>query len=265
MASAATNLPILYKDLVPLSSSEHRDWKAKPHGDLSFLKGIHALPLSVEEFIDAQRHFPIIFATGDDPVPLALMGLNEGVNTFVDDEGQVIGENIYMPAYARRYPFMLVRLQPDSEELSLCFDPMAGTVGPDVEGGLPLFENGQPSSETKGVLEFCEQFEAAGQRSLAFVQELKQHDLLMDGEVSIQMEGQEQPFIYRGFQMVNEEKLRELRGDVLRKMNQSGMLALIFAHLYSLQLVRFIFGKQMAMQVPGQGNLPNHAEGGDEA
>ncbi len=31
----------------------------------------------------------------------------------------------------------------------------------------------------------------------------------MDGEVAIQPEGTEQPFIYRGFQMIDEEKFRE--------------------------------------------------------
>ena len=43
----------------------------------------------------------------------------------------------------------------------------------------------------------------------------------MDGEVAIQPDGADQPFVYRGFKMVNEEKLNELRGDQLRKMNQS--------------------------------------------
>ena len=67
----------------------------------------------------------------------------------------------------------------------------------------------------------------------------------MDGEVAIQPEGAEQPFIYRGFQMVDEEKLRDLRGDELRKMNQNGMLPLIFAHLFSLSLIRDIFARQV--------------------
>ena len=48
--------------------------------------------------------------------------------------------------------------------------------------------------------------------------------LLMDGEVAIQPEGSEQPFIYRGFQMIDEAKFRDLRGDELRKMNQNGTL-----------------------------------------
>ena len=67
-----------------------------------------------------------------------------------------------------------------------------------------------------------------------------------DGEVTIQTEENAQPFIYRGFQMVAEEKLRELRGDTLRKMMKSGLLPLIHAHLFSLNLMREIFGRQVA-------------------
>jgi hypothetical protein len=46
--------------------------------------------------------------------------------------------------------------------------------------------------------------------------------------------------------MVNEEKLRELRGDLLRTWTQNGILALIFAHLFSLDLMRMIFSRQVA-------------------
>jgi hypothetical protein len=115
----------------------------------------------------------------------------------------------------------------------------------DFDEGEPLFEDGQPSQATKAILQFCEQFETAGQRTAAFVEELKKSGLLMDGEVAIQPEGSEQPFVYRGFQMVDEEKFRELRGDELRKMNQNGMLALIYAHLFSLSQIRDVFSRQV--------------------
>ena len=49
------------------------------------------------------------------PVPLALMGLNEGVNTFIDSDGKPLDEGAYMPAYLRRYPFMLAKLRPDED------------------------------------------------------------------------------------------------------------------------------------------------------
>jgi hypothetical protein len=126
-----------------------------------------------------------------------------------------------------------------------------------------LFEDGKPTETTTNVLKFCEEFEMSAQRTVAFVNELKTADLLMDGEVTIQPTGVEQPFVYRGFQMINEEKIRELRGDELRKMNQNGMLPLIMAHLFSLSLMRDIFAKQMQQgkgpQSAGQGQAPGQA------
>jgi hypothetical protein len=77
------------------------------------------------------------------------------------------------------------------------------------------------------------------------MQDLRKSDLLMEGEVAIQPEGHDQPFIYRGFRMVDEEKLRDLRGDELRKMNQNGMLPILYAHLFSLSQMRDVFARQM--------------------
>ena len=172
----------------------------------------HAIPATVDEFALLQRHYPIVFSVGDNPVPLVLMGLSEGVNVFLNEDGKLHDPMMYVPAYMRRYPFLLARLRPDSDELSLCFDPTSGAIG-DFKEGEPLFDGDQPSQATRPSSQFCEQFETAGQRTAAFIEELKKSGLLMDGEVAIQPEGAEQPFIYRGFQMVDEEKLRELRGD----------------------------------------------------
>jgi len=251
MASQApqNSLPLFYKDLIPISSQEHGAWRFRTAETASFVRGEHAIPITIDEFSITQRFYPIIFSAGDTPVPLALMGLNEGVNTFFDDEGKMIQE-AYLPAYIRRYPYLLAKLRPDTDELSLCIDPTSEAIGPFSEGEL-LFVDDQPSEFVKEILGFCEQFEQAGQRTAAFMAELKALDLLMDGEVSIQTEPDSPPFIYRGFQMVNEEKLRDLRGDTLRKMMQSGLLPLVHAHLFSLSLMREIFSRQVA-----QGKMP---------
>jgi hypothetical protein len=245
------NLPLFFQDLVPLSTSQHQGWKIQTQSKAPFMVGQHALPVTVDEFVSVARHFPIVFSSGNQSVPLALMGLNEGVNMFVEDDGSVT-KPVYIPAYVRRYPFLLAKLRPETDELSLCFDPSAPGIGPDVDG-QPLFDGDQPSQATKDILNFCQQFEEAGLRTAAFMDELNKLDILMDGEVAIQADGQEKPFVYRGFRMVDEEKLKELRGDTLRKISQSGMLPLLYAHLFSLQLMRDIFGMQLAagkMPVP---------------
>jgi len=247
-------LPILYKDLVPLQSSVHANYKTQAAETANYFSDHHAFPLTVDEFVHAQRHFPIVFSAGDNPVPLALMGLNDGVNTFVGEDGQAINP-FYVPAYIRRYPFMLARLQPDAQEMSLCFDPQSSFVG-ELDEGLPLFENEKPTENLNNIMKFCEDFEIAAQRTAQFMTVLKTLDLLIPGEVSIQVDGSEQPYLYSGFQMIAEDKLRELHGDQLRKINQNGILQLALAHIFSLSLMRDLFGRQMALgKVPPQQTL----------
>jgi hypothetical protein len=258
MATAAPNqgLPLFYKSIEPINLEQHGKMKVRGLTSLPELGRTHAVPLTVDEFALVQRHFPIVFSVGGDPVPIALMGLNEGVNVFLDENGRSNEPNLYIPAYLRRYPFLLAKLRPDSDELSLCYDPTSGAVG-DFAEGEPLFDGDEPSAATKAILEFCEQFEAAGLRTTAFLEDLVKSDLLMDGEVAIQPEGFEQPFVYRGFRMIDEEKVRNLRGDELRKMNQSGMLPLIYAHLFSLSQMRDVFARQMQQgKAPAQVPMP---------
>jgi hypothetical protein len=237
------SLPLFYNDLMPLNSNDHAQWRMKSSETAKWLVGQHAIPLTVDELVQAQRFFPIVFSAGDNPVPLALMGMNEGVNVFVTEDGRV-EEPVYLPAYIRRYPFLLAKLRNDTDDLSLCFDPTSDNLG-EFEDGELLFTDGKPSEATQRVLQFCEQFEQAGQRTGVFMDELKKHNLLMDGEVAItQSDVGDQPFIYRGFQMIDQEKLRELRGDQLRSWNQNGMLPLVFAQIFSLELMRTIFARQ---------------------
>ncbi len=252
MASApAAELPVLFNDLVPLSSDEHAEWRLAPQDSALFLKPVHAVPLTVDEFVAAQHHFPIVFSVGERPVPIALFGLNEGVNVFVDEDGRFSSNEIYVPAYIRRYPFMLARLRADSEQMSLCMDPSFDGLVEGGDQGEALFAGSDPSDTTKAILSFCEQYEQSAGRTAAFVDELETADLLMDGEVTIEVPGK-QPFVYRGFRMVNEEKLRDMRGDQLRKWNANGILGMVYAHLFSLPLITVVFNRAAnSGRVPG--------------
>jgi hypothetical protein len=262
MASAPRpNLPLFYKDLLPLNSREHGNFKSRKTDRATWIAGQHAIPLTVDEFVTAQRHFPIIFSSDENPVPLALMGLNEGVNAFFDEEGKLREHNgnVYLPAYARRYPFLLARIQQDSDQMTLCFDPTSHIVG-EFDEGDALFEGDQPTKAAQDVMEFCQRFEEAGRMTQQFIEELKKHELLMDGEVSIQRDGEPTPYIYRGFKMINQEKLREMRGDQLRTWNQNGILPLIFCHLMSLDLMRVIFARQVELgKVPTQAPMASNS------
>ncbi|MEL7691320.1 SapC family protein [Citromicrobium bathyomarinum] len=249
-----TQLPMFYEDLMPLNSRDHKKFHNRMRETAPYLAKQHMVPLTAEEFVQVARHYPIIFSTGENPLPLALMGLNEGVNTFFDENGKA-HEPVYVPAYVRRYPFMLARLTAESEDLSLCFDPTCDAVGDFSEGDALFNDDGSPTEHTQAILNFCEQFEQAGHRTKLMTDELVKHGLLMDGEVSIERNSEPgKPYVYKGFQMVDQNKLRELDGETIARWNKDGMLPLIYAHLASLDLLRVIFARQQE-----QGKLPAQA------
>ena len=236
MASAPqASLPLFYNDLMPLNSRDHGTWRAKSLTTAPWLKGQHAIPLTVEEFPQAQRFYPVIFSSGDNPVPLALMGLNEGVNVFVDDEGK-IDTPVYIPAYVRRYPFVFAT-DDAQDRMVLCIDRAAEFI---VEGGeMPFFEaDNQPSDYTKRCMEFCNNFETERRRTVAFVQILKDLDLFEtktatftptnpDGTPAETQKIAE----YFG---VSEEKLNKLPPEKFIELRDNGALGQIYAHLMSL-------------------------------
>lgn len=252
MASAPQpQLPLFYKDLLPLNSRDHGDWKVKSFDDASFIADTHAIPLTVDEFVDAQRDFPIVFTAGENPLPIALMGLNEGVNTFIAEDKK-LEAGVYVPAYIRRYPFILAKLNQQSDDMSLCFDPSSGVVGKNAEGQELFDKDNKPTDYTNGVLEFCKKFEESGQRTRSFLEELKKLDIMMDGEIAITRgDMPDKPFVYRGFRMIDEKKLRDLPADRLEQLNKNGMMMLIHAHLFSMNLMRKVFERQSA-----QGKVP---------
>ena len=103
-------------------------------------------------------------------------------------------------------------------------------------------------------MSFCSQYEQANARTLKFVEELKRFNLLTDGELKIQRPGGGTPYTYRGFKIISEERLRDLRGDTFRKLARNGSLPMIYTHLLSLSQATGIFTLQIK-----QGKLPKAA------
>ena len=243
MASVpASQLPLFYKSIVPLSTQFHPNHGLVRQDELNFTRATHAIPVTVDEFAVAQRDFPIVFGMGENPAPLALLSLVDGLNLFLDADGRW-QDGAYLPAFVRRFPFMLAKLGPEATELSLCFDDTAGIVSP--AGEDKLFDGDQKTPTTDRILDFCGQFEQAIARTRGFMDELEKLDLLIDGEVTIQQPNAE-PAVYRGFRMIAEDRLQNLRGDQARKMVQNGMMGLIYAHLFSLSHITGLFERERA-------------------
>jgi len=227
---------LFYNSPEPLNREQHAKLalvhKDKPYG---FAAAGTAVPLTVSEFAPAALTFPVIFA-GEDKVPLAVMGLNQQENLFIGVDGSV-EPNVYIPAYIRRYPFVLAN-DDTQDRLIVCID-----VGSELlteKGETPLFDaQGEPTEYTQNCIKFCDDFEIERRRTDSFVQLLKDLDLFELKKAIFQPQNETgapdgEPVTVAEYFGVSEEKLNGLSAAKLKELQENGALAQIYAHLVSL-------------------------------
>ncbi|MBB3897676.1 SapC family protein [Roseococcus suduntuyensis] len=229
MSEAASPLPPLYGGLVPLNQMQHAQWRVRDVG-FGFAAGIPAVPLALEEFPLAARHMGVVFATGAPHMPLAILGGGPGRNLFINEAGQW-RDGVYVPAYLRRYPFLLARTAPGSEELALCLDPGAPQFS-EAEGE-PLFDaEGKPTAMASRAFEFTRAVEGSFLRTQEFVAALAELKLL--GPAAVQFEQGGRNLRVDGFHAVQREAFNALTGEQLVMLRDKGWLEAIHAHLFSV-------------------------------
>lgn len=217
---------LFYKDLRVLDARAHGGLRLKANIGASFAAAAAAVPLALNEFAPASRSFPICFA-GETHEPLAVLGVHEGANLFVDERGGWRDE-AYKPAYIRRYPFNLIETAPGSVALAIENDH---TVIAEKDG-WPLFNGDKPSSEALRAFEFCRRFHAALQATELWVRAIVEADLLVECQTAFEAPGGRRLKV-DGFRVVDEAKLRKLDAARLLEWNSRGWLSPLFAHVHS--------------------------------
>lgn len=250
---------LFYKQPEPLSPEMHKSLGVnRVDGPFGFAKEGHAVPLAVTEFSLAALSSPIIFV-GDDKMPLAVMGLNPGENLYLREDG-IFEAGIYVPAYIRRYPFVFAN-DSGANQMILCIDRAADFIS---EGGdLPFFNaDNSPTEYTQNCIEFCNNYELERQRTLNFVQILKDLDLFelkTASHTPLNDDGTPgEPQVVAEFYGISETKLNALPGDKLVELRDSGALMQMYAHLMSLvgwdRLIALQMYKNAMAEMAAQGN-----------
>jgi hypothetical protein len=218
----------------PLSKETHGKLGLKNlENPYAFTARTHLVPVTVTEFGPASLCYPIIFV-GAEKTPVAVMGVNADENLFVDEKGAYAAD-AYLPAYIRRYPFVLAN-DAAAQRMVVCIDSKAPMISENPDA--PFFENGEPSAYTKGAIDFCNNFEQEAQRTLSFVNLLKELDLFEDKQATYTPPGPDgrpgEPQVIAQYQGVSEAKLNALSADKLKELATNGALSQIYAHLLSL-------------------------------
>ena len=198
---------------------------------MAFAAEAQSVMLTGSEYAEACKEYPIIFIKTPDAgvMSVALLGFRQSENLFVDASGN--WSSRYIPAYVRRYPFIISEIGPD--QLVVCVD--ADCTGLNVAGeGERLFdEQGEATPYVNGMIQFMQDYQADFLRTKAFLDNLLQLDLLTESNAKIILKSGEEHLI-NGIWLIDESKLAALPDDKLLMLARSGELGRIYAHLMSL-------------------------------
>ncbi|GAA0702179.1 SapC family protein [Dyella marensis] len=225
---------LFYERPVPLNRTQHKDLRLKGIPSLRFAAGVHSVPLTGVEFPAAARDLPILFAGSsmEEAGPMALLGLRQNENLFVDADGQWAA-NTYVPAFVRRYPFVLAE-KPAGEEgddFTVFLDEAYEGFGSD-EGERLFQEDGTDSEMLKNAVNFLGEFQQHVGRTQWFMEQIRKHDLLEPRNIRLEKDGK--AINLNGLYVVSEEKLRKLDAKTAQEFLQEGVFGWIYAHLLSL-------------------------------
>jgi hypothetical protein len=228
--------PFGYKEVVPFLKTQKV--RLLGQGEVpDFAQHGNAIPISLSEFQPVARDYPIVFTAADGSqsfAPVAVLGLASGENLFYGDGRWVSG--VYIPAYARRYPFCMAKVnvnQVEQKDRLICVEK----TYLDDQGGEPMFDKeGQPNAKWKDLERLLGEYEADLERSREMCSILSDYGLFEPFTMQASFrDAATKPMQVTGMFRVVEKNLENLNAAQLKNLMRKGILPRIYMHLVSLE------------------------------
>lgn len=227
-ASAASGFTILHREA-------HRQLRLnRDQRDMNWVRSTITVALAAAEMPAAAVEFPCVMTrvAGGGGRLLAITGLENGRNLYVDDNGHWTGN--YLPAVLRTWPFRLLTEYDDEGARPVAVHQPALSVGQ----GEPLFDaQGKEMPWLQAVLQELVALDAAATTTSDAVAALDAAGLLHERTLQVVLPGGRQMEL-NGFLSVDEAKLNALDATQAGELHSKGALALAYLHLLSLRRFR---------------------------
>jgi len=234
---------LCYQNIVPLDRNKHQSLSITLPLDLGFANQTIFIPILLTELNEVIQEMPVFFieAGPDSYALVAVSGLRRDENLFVEG---VKWSGRYIPAFLRRYPFITISNPGDSKQFSIAIDEDAQCFQSSASKGngktaFPLFEGEGAGTKLKELLPFLRQFHQENQETFAFAKHLKEHDLLMKTDLSVQSRDGAK-YQVNGVWIIDEAKLKLLDSDAIYSMFTEGLLAKIYQIIFSIKNLSFL-------------------------
>src|SRR5262245_27555229 len=151
--------PFGYTEIVPLNRNQ-KVRLLRPGEIPGFASRLNAIPISYSEFAMVAREYPIVFSADANKVygPIAALGMADGENLY--NEGGSWTAGVYVPVYARRYPFCMARVTIDKVEQKNRLSCVEKTHLDDAAGEALFDAQSQPTEKWKALETLLSEYEA---------------------------------------------------------------------------------------------------------
>jgi hypothetical protein len=221
---------VYYEKPVLLDRDKHRSRRVRPSSSFAFARRANSVYLAGAEFGEACKEYAVVFTRSANGrvVPVVMLGLRARENLFVDAQERWTGR--YVPAFLRRYPFVLAELP--GQSLGVCIDEAYPGLG-EAEGEALFDAQGQDTPFLRNALDFLTQYQREYLRTEAFCQRLDQAGLFVEMSARADLvDGRS--FTVGSLLVVDEKKLLALPDATALGLFRTGELHLVSMHLLSL-------------------------------
>jgi hypothetical protein len=220
-----------------LNSEKHRQMRIKTGYGAALGDAVRYAMTYPMEFRDIQGCYPILFTKDPNTggfFAVALLGFEADQNLFLLDHGW---DAAYVPALVQRQPFLIAKGgEGDSKPPVVSLDLDHPRVSQD-EGEALFDDGGEPSEFLKQKIALLDKLHRGLQHNSGFIDTLLRHELLEQITLDIAFNDGSKKTL-QGFYCIAEERLYQLKGDVLESLNQAGYLQPVFMAVASLSRVR---------------------------
>jgi hypothetical protein len=226
-----------------LNNIQHKDLRVVTRRGERWGDGVMSCPVIADEFRSLQAHYPVLFQPDGSGsfLPVALFGLVEGENLFLDGERW---DADYIPLSMRRMPFSIGVA---GEELRMMVDTDSPRLTRGAEGEALFLPQGGMSDHLEQANAQLRTLHDGYQALPEFVQALVGHRLLescvLDVERPDGSHGQLQ-----GFYTIHEERLAALDATSVALLHEADYLQPIYMAIASLSNLPRLIRQHLARE-----------------
>jgi len=221
--------PMFFNKLATLDRELHKELKFDTKAGYGFAAHTHLIPITIMEFRFVARQYPIIFSTGEVPMPFAVVGLRENTNLMVEADGSWRYRS-YIPGAVHTYPFILLPVMKDSDQVSVVIDPEAKSLG---AVGEPLFADGKSTAILDRIVEFTSHFRAGMLRTIQFGKMIAEQELLTQRGVELTLNDGSK-FRIDNFLTLDPDKIDKAANNIFLRWRKEGSLLPMFQYMQSM-------------------------------